>query len=1002
MSARDDFVITAGAPGRLSRKPKQEPDSDVQPEQESTKEDRLSQLSKAQILKKIEALDSRMTKISGEIEDLDRDFKGTEDDVADLELEAVEAEETQMTDEGVDIAEKILGENSKKAKISHDMIKTAAFPVATIKLAEMAESYLSPTCRNHLLFSLFRKKRRLAKKEARLRSEFKIYDVAWKAKIKKMEEMHKRSGREARVERFLDQEFPEMARPSTSDPSRQRHWGDAVRSEAEMEQIMQAIMAEQNKEERWVRTLIGPDPMIMDEEEKQHQYYSTSNKVSDPMAMLRIRKNMKTWSASEKKNFVSKYLLFPKAFGKIASFLPNKSACDCVLFYYNSKKKYNYKKLLRQHQLKRRRNVDKDVLSRELASLISESKLDGDQPSARVKPARGPPKDRNLKESAPPAVDEQDISATARWTEDEIQMAVKYIGDYGRSWNKISRLLGTKTPAQCKNFYHNYKKKYNLHRLAKGKDAQDSDEEAPNTTKGRKPKGKEDAKEEKAAKPKPKSKGKTKEEHRERSEEVVEKDKKDRKGQSWSKSEKETFVSILREHGKDWGKLEEAIPMKSRPQLRNFFQNYKQRMGLQDILDERHARLEKAKAGPVDASKATTAETPNEYKAGKDKPDKNPVLWEIKGPKSDVQEKPRQQHVPPTEAAAAVSASPRRGATPPLQQTRPPPHTGMPQPQQAAGNLQSTAVGGQPVPVQHTAHQQEPQHQQMPSQQDLRQQQMPPQQQASQQPYRAQVVQGVASQAQHMQGQSATHSNQPQIVAYQVYPQSGHPQIQNAPPQRYTTPPQQQQQQQGGYMPQHHAPSHQQPPQHHPYPPQAPHQYPGQHSGAPMHRGPPPPTQHHQGSYGSGDNRYGTPPMQQHSSHPQQPQQPQAQQQQYMRQDQQHMYYQHQPPPQQQQPAQYMISVPPQNSAPVPPQQQPPVYYQTRPQAPPQHQHQPHYDPRYAGYPPAQGQMHYGQDYQQQGAYRPPPQGQPHQQGQHPQQQMYSRYQPPPDQKGGR
>jgi hypothetical protein len=49
-----------------------------------------------------------------------------------------------------------------------------------------------------------------------------------------------------------------------------------------------------------------------------------------------------------------RYLIYPKNFRKIASFLENKDTGACVTFYYSYKNMLNLKKLLREHQMKRR------------------------------------------------------------------------------------------------------------------------------------------------------------------------------------------------------------------------------------------------------------------------------------------------------------------------------------------------------------------------------------------------------------------------------------------------------------------------------------------------------------------------------------------------------------------------------------------------------------------------------------------------------------------------
>lgn len=54
-----------------------------------------------------------------------------------------------------------------------------------------------------------------------------------------------------------------------------------------------------------------------------------------------------------------------------------------------------------------------------------------------------------------------------RWNSDEAQMAIKGFRNHGKNFQAIAEIIGTKTEQYVRQFYNNYRKRYNLDTIVK-------------------------------------------------------------------------------------------------------------------------------------------------------------------------------------------------------------------------------------------------------------------------------------------------------------------------------------------------------------------------------------------------------------------------------------------------------------------------------------------------------------------------------------------------------
>ncbi|TNV73969.1 hypothetical protein FGO68_gene2497 [Halteria grandinella] len=54
--------------------------------------------------------------------------------------------------------------------------------------------------------------------------------------------------------------------------------------------------------------------------------------------------------------------------------------------------------------------------------------------------------------------------------------------------------------------------------------------------------------------------------------------------QQWNNEEKSLFLDLLKKHGRDWAAIAQSLPRKTDKQCRNYFQNYKHKLKLIELL----------------------------------------------------------------------------------------------------------------------------------------------------------------------------------------------------------------------------------------------------------------------------------------------------------------------------------------------------------------------------------------------------------------------------------
>ncbi|XP_020388259.1 REST corepressor 1 isoform X2 [Rhincodon typus] len=217
------------------------------------------------------------------------------------------------------------------------------------------------------------------------------------------------------------------------------------------------------------------------------------------------------WTVEDRVLFEQAFSFHGKTFHRIQQMLPDKSIASLVKFYYSWKKTRTKTSVMDRHarkQMKRDKEGSGDEI--EESNVNAASILDSEiEPSKEAKKEQGsqtvksvPPKKdmrtvqgkQRISQKPPRGMFliQEDLDAlsassgaastvlrqldmelvslkrqanqkiNARWTTEEQLLAVQAIRKYGRDFQAISDVIGNKTVVQVKNFFVNYRRRFNL------------------------------------------------------------------------------------------------------------------------------------------------------------------------------------------------------------------------------------------------------------------------------------------------------------------------------------------------------------------------------------------------------------------------------------------------------------------------------------------------------------------------------------------------------------
>ncbi|KAG5654448.1 hypothetical protein H0H81_002639 [Sphagnurus paluster] len=211
----------------------------------------------------------------------------------------------------------------------------------------------SDSMRGSLVERFRERQARLSEKVQQLREEYLSLHERWIAHCAQLDEQSKPP---------ITESESASAAPSgrtTRRSTANNLLSDAVRSDLEMEQIIASLGNDDATDPNHLslRNLATiPDMISVKRGRVDYTFDDTSHLVDDPKEYYGPHTGIHDWTDTEKEVFLDKFAAHPKQFGMIAEYLPNKTAAQCVDYYYLHKKRHiDFRKVILQYAPNKRK-----------------------------------------------------------------------------------------------------------------------------------------------------------------------------------------------------------------------------------------------------------------------------------------------------------------------------------------------------------------------------------------------------------------------------------------------------------------------------------------------------------------------------------------------------------------------------------------------------------------------------------------------------------------------